>query len=397
VKFKILIALFALACIPLFEATSCLAQESRETEDHAQSTPDAFVYVARPNHVLGFSVSRSGKLKPLPGSPFPVSLSQMSFGRKFVIGIRTDDEHLETLRIKSNGDLTYASSTEFIKPSPYCSTVYSYATTDADGSTFYVPIACSDGFFYQEFHIEENGDIHFIGNTPTQQNFGPLAVLGNNRYAYEVNCINPFNNEVFSQTFRREDNGLLTSLGTGTIPMPPASSPTDSYCPSNLGADSTRHLAIAVQDYDGLEGVQNTIEVAVYTADAHGNLVTQSTGNNIAHTSQWLLAEGMNISPDQKFLVVGGDGFEVYHFNGGAQATQFSPLIEPSSLFGAFAWDRHDHLFGITYQQLFVFNVSAAGVVEAQASPLTIEQGDENLLVVPARSSRDDHEEKEDH
>jgi hypothetical protein len=145
-----------------------------------------------------------------------------------------------------------------------------------------------------------------------------------------------------------------------------------------------------------LEGVQNTIDVAIYTAGADGNLATPSTQTNIAHTSQWLLAEGMKISPDGKYLVVGGDGFEVYHFNGGAQATPFSPLIEPSSLFGAFAWDRHDHLFGVTFQQLFVFNVSSAGVIAAQTSPLTIEQGDENILVVPAKSTRDDREEKED-
>jgi hypothetical protein len=261
-KFRILVALFAIACVPLSEAISCTAQESKEKEDHGRNSPDAFAYVARPSHVLGFSVSRAGTLQPLPGSPFPVSLSQISPAGKFVIGIRTDDVHLETLRIKSNGDLTYASSTELLKPSPYCSTIYGAATTDADGSTFYVPIACSDGYFYQEFHIEENGDIHFIGNTPTDPNFGPLAVLGNNRYAYEVNCIDPFNNQVFSETFRREENGLLTSLGTGTIPMPPAANANDTYCPSNLGADSTRHLAIAVQDYQGLNGVQNTIDVA---------------------------------------------------------------------------------------------------------------------------------------
>jgi hypothetical protein len=36
-------------------------------------------------------------------------------------------------------------------------------------------------------------------------------------------------------------------------------------------------------------------------------------------------------------------------------------------------------------------------VIAAQASPLTIEQGDENILVVPARSSRDERGENEDH
>src|ERR1700678_1267402 len=67
---------------------TALAQTSTDqTSESAASTPVAYVYVSRPTHVDGFAASSSGKLTPVPGSPFAnIGLSHMSVIKKFLFG-----------------------------------------------------------------------------------------------------------------------------------------------------------------------------------------------------------------------------------------------------------------------------------------------------------------------
>lgn len=347
----------------------------------------AYVYVSRPTHIDGFAVAKSGKLTPVPGSPFAhIRVFHLSTNKKFLIGTGSDGQHLYVFRIEANGSLTPASTTDLSSyEGPGCTVDFDDAAMDYAGVTYYVPRSCGDGDSWQVFHIEANGNLHFIGNTTPQNGIGILRFLGNDKYAYETGfygCATAESDETFTAAYKRESDGFLTFLGNDYVPMPPQAGATNYFCTNGESAgDPTDHLAVPVQNYGDDEGPIDRIDIATYTADAQGKLTTQSTAFNMAETSQLLLADAASISPTGKLLALGGTGFEVFHFNGGGQATRFTGLLQPNSLFGEFGWDKDNHLFALTYYGLFVYNATPSRVEEAPGSPYSIDEASSVIVV----------------
>ena len=98
-------------------------------------------------------------------------------------------------------------------------------------------------------------------------------------------------------------------------------------------------------------------------------------------------AYALDMSPDGKFVSVGGDGLEVFNFNGAAVPTKLTGLLLPSTRIDQVAWDKSDHLFALSHEshELYMFNVSKAkGVVEI-GSPVSVPgaYGLTGIIVVP--------------
>jgi hypothetical protein len=76
--------------------------------------------------------------------------------------------------------------------------------------------------------------------------------------------------------------------------------------------------------------------IATYTVDANENLSTTSTFHNMPVSEAgggW-----MRSSPSGKFLVAGGSGIEIFHFNGGSPLTKYKMLF-PGDGIGQIFWD----------------------------------------------------------
>jgi hypothetical protein len=111
--------------------------------------------------------------------------------------------------------------------------------------------------------------------------------------------------------------------------------------------------------------------LATYTADSHGNLTTKSTYENMPATALQFI-NTMSISPSGKLLAVGGQGFQVFHFNGGSPITHFSGVLQAGYAFQQFGWDGDNHLYALGGGKLFVYTVTPTSITEASGSPYSI-------------------------
>jgi hypothetical protein len=157
-----------------------------------------------------------------------------------------------------------------------------------------------------------------------------------------------------------------------------------SYCAGLVvGADRLNHLAVPVQRIDAQPHDAGHIDgpyfLASYTSDSSGNLTTTTNYTNMPRLSiaENLDVNDVSISPDNRYVAVAADGFQVLRFNGSNPPTNFSGALLTGQYVGSFGWDRAHHLYAIalkysngTYTSfLHIYNVTSAGVREVSGSP----------------------------
>jgi hypothetical protein len=371
---------------------AALGQETDQSKKTKASAPVAFVCVTRPTHIDGFAAASDGKLTPVKGSPFAATVSSISLNKKYLFGAGGNGIDLYSYAIASDGAINLVSTTSSQKYNNGCPG--GLLAIDYTGSTLYNESQACEAF--QSFNIDQsNGDLQFLGSSTATDEYSELIFLGTNQYAYTIGCWTEDVPEPFTATYKRESNGFLTLLNTNTMPLPPTRDAYHFYCPTitpqtgdyltydlaSTAGDPTHHLAVAVQDSSPNGPLQGPIQIATYTADSHGNLTTNSTWSNMATTAQNLTVSATSISPTGKLLAVGGQGFQVFHFNGGAQASAFSNLLQPNYSFVSFAWDDDDHLYAIGGGKLFVYKVTTTTITEAPGSPYSIPQATQVLAL----------------
>jgi hypothetical protein len=357
--------------------------ETSETAAATASSPVAYVYVSRPTHIDGFAVSSTGKLTPVPGSPFPgISVRHLSVTKKFLFGVGDDFQTIYSFSIASNGSLKQVSSIDAIKDAHgNTGCCFGPLVLDYTGSTVYnLTTNVHEGSFEETFKIESNGDLQFIGNTETDGTFNiadvfptTLAFLSNNKFAYQTGCDFQDPENTPNAGFKRESNGLLQPLGN-VIEMPKAPSG-QIYCGTGLAGDTSDHLAMVLEQLpvSGAFGGENVL--ASFTADSKGNLTTKSTPKNMPSVGTAdTPVGGMSISPTGKLLVLGVDplGLQVYHFNGGDPITKYTGVITPNDGFVQFGWDKSNHLFGLGFKGLHVYSATPTSIKEEAGSPYSI-------------------------
>jgi hypothetical protein len=352
-------------------------------------SPVAFVYVTRPTHIDGFAVASSGKLTPVPGSPFEAGISSMSVNKKFLFGPGDDQENVYTFSIAANGALKLVSQVNAQNYSPACGNFWPVQIDDT-GSTLYNQVAdtCDTTVYFQSFKIEPNGDLQFLGDVPNPVDgmaaffYGPIYFLGNNQYAYQAACVD-FDGDVGAApaAFARESSGLLTSPNS-SIAIPSPKDPQDNvYCMSALATDPTDHVVMAYRDfnYPDVDYVGDTV-LATYSADSHGDLTTHSTYENMLATDLPFVS-ALSVSPSGKLLAAGGNGFQVFHFNQANPVTRYTGLLQPKIQFLQFGWDKNNHLFALGSRALYVYTVTPTSIKEAPGSPYSIPEASSVIVL----------------
>jgi hypothetical protein len=365
----------------LFSTTylgTALAQTSAaQTSESAEKTtaPVAHVYVTRPTHLDAFDVSSSGRLTAVAGSPFSgVDLFHLSVSGKYLIGESDDHTHIITYAIESNGAVKQVASIDAQSLSPDGACCDSPQTLDASGKTLYT-IEDGTNYALDNFKIESTGELSFLHSTyyfGGGEEVGPglLSVLGNNKFAYATSC----NDDVpqYSNTigFKRESSGTLEGLSNFKFQLPKPKSG-DVYCSNYLATDSSDHLVISMELWNVAESTPDGPTVlASYTADSEGNLSTKSTASTMPVTTG---GTTMSISPSGKLLAVdAGNGFQVFHFDGGEPITKFTDVLHSSETFIEFGWDRSNHLYALSQNALHIYSATSTSIKEESGSPISI-------------------------
>jgi hypothetical protein len=356
----------------------------------ATSSPVAYVYVSRPTHLDGFAASSSGKLTPVPGSPFSnISLYHLSVTKKYLFGASDDHEHIITYSIASNGAVKEVSSVDAQNSSHggESDCCFGPQKLDATGTTLYNQTD-NDGDLWQEaFKIESNGDLQFIGNgqsgdfegTPSEP--GEISVLGNNKFAYQTGCDDDVVTEQETGAYKRESNGLLVGVSLISMELPKAKSG-EVYCPYSLATDTSDHLAFTLQARNVNEGFSvGSLLLASYTADSKGNLTTKSTMENMPSVAG-NSGDAMSISPSGKLLAVStAGGIQVFHFNGADPITKFTGVLHSSETFLQFGWDKDNHLYALSTTNLHVYEATSTEVKEVSGSPYSIPEASSVIVL----------------
>ena len=375
---------FAAFVIAAVVSVAAAEPSSAQTHDESQldSSSVAYVYVAsNPSNnsyqISGFGAASDGALTPIPGSPFSTGASFVLYmvgEQGWLFG--TGDPDIYSFSIAADGALKPAS---VIDTRDYANKVsYPYSLSlDRTGDTLYNNDFYADGAnnSYQFFDLNQaSGALSYFGTVgyfPEWET--PLSFLGNNQYAYGASCYLGVQ-DIYG--FSRSSNGTLTNLNIS--PSIPAA-PDEGYCPSGAAADSSNHVAVAFWPTTNGYSQSGPAQLAVYSADASGNLTTNSTYENMpttAVTYVWNMA----MSPSGDLVAVSGpNGVQVFHFNGANPITPYTGLLTNNPV-GQIFWDNNHHLYALVPAQeagpspgrLLVFTVTPKSYGQAPGSPYTI-------------------------
>lgn len=384
----------------LVSASALLPASSAQTSDKttaSSTSPVAFVYVSRSSDIDGFAVSASGKLTPVPGSPFAYSgYGKLSVSKHFLFGLEGNDYDVSSFSIASNGSIKKVATLNLQKYEPDFCGGPPVMQVDTTGTTLYVQesVACpNDHQGYVSVHVASNGDLTYLGSSGGfldwfgQGDTIQLTMAGTNQYAYDGWCGEEDNNTSAVDIYKRESNGMLQFVAADN--NPPTDYSGNGYCAGQVAADSENHLAVAYQRLDS-EGGDNgpwsgPYFLATYTMNSAGDFATSSTSDNMPEVSDTITynedVTALSISPANNFLAVGGlNGFQVFHFNGGNPITPYSGPLLPGATIGKFGWDKSNHLFVYFGSSLYVYTVTADSIKQAAGSPYTIDNAN-NLIV----------------
>jgi hypothetical protein len=372
---------FALCAAAIGQTGS--AQSSDDSIDNS-SSPAAYIYVSRPTHVDGFAAASNGKLTAVSGSPFAnIAISHMSVTKKFLFGAGDDSQTLFTYSIASNGSLKQVASLDAQAYNSSNCGGMGPITIDQTGSTLYniVNNDCDD--LIQAYKIESNGSLKYVGSTDSGIGtdlfvVGPLTFLGSNNYAYQWGCGGDSFPAGGLIQYKRQSNGILVAESYPTLPSPENTN--DIYCPEAIASDPSDHMAVAAMEYDEYFDQIPPSLLVDYTTSSNGTLTTKSTYKNMPETGFDYVGT-MSISPSGKLLAVGGQGFEIFHFNGSSQATKFSGVLQAGSSFQQFAWDKSNHLYALTENALYVYTVTTTSIEQAPGSPYSIPEASSVIVL----------------
>ena len=384
-----LVSLALLLCVEAAQAQVATTSTISTSTTIDTSRPVAWLYVSSKHYIHAYKVWANGSLTSIPGSPFAyVGIGDMSVAKQFLFG--DEGSNVDTFAIASNGSLSKIHSINAMSyEANGCLQGAGGVLVDFSQITLYRRV-CSYGYNtnqYLSFHIQSDGSLQFLGGSggvvsaATQGNTESLTKMGGNPYAFDAYCAEDEYNRPVIQIFKRQSTGnLIFEREENHMPEP---APGTSYCAGMVAADTSNHLAVAVQRIDAQPHDAGYIDgpyfLASYTADSSGNLTTTSNYTNMPRLSiaEQVDVRNVSISPDNQYVAVAADGFQVLHFNGSNPPTIFSGAFLTGQYVGSFGWDRAHHLYVIalkysngTYTSfLHVYDVTGSGVKEVSGSP----------------------------
>jgi 6-phosphogluconolactonase (cycloisomerase 2 family) len=355
------------------------------------NSPVAYIYVSSTNNstneIVAYAAAANGRLSAVSGSPFPDNVSVMAVNGKYLMAAtNSNPPDIDTLRIGSNGALTYVTSTPCVQKDNQC--VYAFNLFfDHTGSDLYVMDSDGSNDNTASFAVDESsGALNYLGDTISGAFPGDATgtfFIGDNIYAYSADqeaCLYPG-----LYGYQRESSGLLNFINNfkSNNPTPPPGVST--YYPDLAVADATNHLAIIEQPANPPGCANGPLQLATYTVKSNGNIHTNSTYKDMPAT---LIKSpyDMKMSPSGKLLAVAGqEGLQVFHFNGANPVTHYTGLLTKEPISQMF-WDNNDHLYAISQSsgKLFVYTITPTGHQMAPGSPYTISSPDD-IIVQPLK------------
>lgn len=356
-----------------------------ETKSAQLTTPAAYVYVAQASNtgkgqIQGFVVSSNGTLSVIPGSPFPYALNYMTVSGNSMFGVLGGfgvdaGQMIQSFSIGSNGALTYL--TEQKVPDSYGGVISLYV--DRTGSSLYADYLITNNDYLSYSIAPSSGNLDYVSmleEGPVQSS--PLNFIGSNQFGYSSGCYH-YMGQIYGM--ERGSDGTLSLLNIN--PTLPAEKSGGFYCPWLAAADSTNHIAVAMQPLKMDWSSDGPWQIATYTADTAGNLTTASTYTSMPSVKVGNITD-YKISPSGKILAVAGSGgLQLFQMNGTNAITQLTGLLTTTPLDQIF-WDSGNHIYAISRSigKLYIYNLSSTGVSQSPGSPHVL-AGIKNLIVVP--------------
>jgi hypothetical protein len=351
--------------------------------------PIAYIYVSSTpasganNEVEAFSASMTGKLTPVPGSPFQENVTTMAVNGKYLFAANSNGFDIDSYLMEPDGALSFVTSFNAAN-SEDCNSL-GPLFLDHTGSTLYdmefKGSGCSNNTYESLTLNKTNGHLEQLGSSgPNSWLDLSASFIGNNQYAYSAACSGNMYWGIYG--FKREGDGMLTQA---VISATPPSAPKGYfYCPSQAAADPSNHVAISMQPVNQQTfSPDKAVQLATFTAAANGNLSTTSTAANMPETSVGSVTD-LNMAPSGKLLAVGGTGgLQIFHFNGARPITAYTGLLTKDEI-DQFFWDNQNNLYAIsrTAGKLFVFTITPSGYHQASGSPYSIGHP-RNIIVQP--------------
>jgi hypothetical protein len=370
-KYSVKLATCLMVTLCAVLASAQLASAQAGTASQPTTIPSAYFYaISNPSgstyEINGYSAASDGTLTPIAGSPFFKS-SKTLYGLALTSHwlFVSDGTYIYSFSTSSSGALKQVSSVNAAQYYGFDGLTGASLVLDHTGSTLYA--AALDGTGDNEFQFfsknSTTGALTYFGSTGIDISYGELVFTGNNLYAYGFAC---FQDNSFAYGFHRGSDGSLAKLNL-SVPIP--TYPNGSYCLDTAAADPFGNLAVAM-DLETTGPPSPPAWLGVYTADSAGNLITNSTSDNML-TAEVGEVNNMSISPAGDLLAVAGvNGLQVFFFNGSKPITAYTGFLAVHNISQLF-WDNHNHLYGVSPSGglLYVFTITKTGYKQAPGSP----------------------------
>lgn len=361
-------------------------------------TPFLYVSLAGPGpregfpaagDILGYSVRADGQLQPISNFGPLQGFGGVVSGNRLFSG-DPNGIQIDTYQIGRDGSLTKVQSIEDKAATGCTCHLDGPFITDRSGTSLYALLYDQDlGVFIQTFDIDQStGALTYKSEisasvNPIEGSFLLQGFSGNDRYAFGTyeNIYSP-NNQVGFLT-RNSDGTLAGNPNLNAVVALPAPPPGMTWEESLIGTDTTNHVAAFLSSLDS-SGNHTSLpsRLASFTIQTDGTLVSTNTNGDMPTVPH---APGIvSMSPDGRLVAFDQPGgFQLFHFNGAAPLTAFTPIVATTEQIGQFAWDNHGHLYALSNRgTLYVFSITADSIMPAQGSPYSI-RGAQDLLIQP--------------